>query len=1022
MSEHHQSKSPIIAFSMRLRELISLVAVLCWTLLPAQQTAVYTDPLVDYHKAVELFQNKQYLAAQNLFSNLEQTTSDENMRAECAYYVANCAVRLNQQNADALVERFVNDYPNSIRRNEAYLEVADYYFVNGKYAYSRKWYERVDPDDLSPKARERFDFNNGYALFSGKQMEEARNYFERVSTSQEYGSQAKYYLGYIAYQQEDYDNANIYFQQVSGIDRYAEGMSYFQADMNFKLGNFQQAIDLALEQLDAADARERSELSKIIGESYFNLEQYAEAIPYLTDYKGKGGRWSNTDYYQLGYAHYRQKDYASAIAEFNKIVDGRNEVAQNAYYHLAESYLKLDRKQEALNAFKNASEMDFKPEIQQDAAFNYAKLSYEIGNSYQSVPEVIQGFLEQYPDHPQQLEMEGLLVDSYISSRNYQAALEILEDRPRAAERQVLQKVAFLRGVELFNEGNFSEARALFDRSLEADDSGVVAVRATYWAAECDYLKGDFEAALKGYEKFSSMAASVSVPESKTIDYNQGYAYFKLQNYSAATNAFQSFIGGGDDNVELVRDAHVRLGDSHFVGSAYQQAITHYGKAIDLGAPDSDYATFQRAISQGFLGETATKISVLSAFGRDYPRSIYRDDALYELGNTYVSLDQTSEAITAYDGLLRQLPGSSYVPKTLLKKALIFENQGDSRQALSLFKRVANDFPGSEESLEAVASAKLIYIDLGEVDQYAEWVRNLDFVDIADAELEEAAYKAAEQPYLQGRSQEAMERFTAYLEQFPNGQQSLKVNFYLAQLYYGEGDKSTSRPYYQQVVERQRSEFTEQSLARLGEIYLGESDYQGALPYLIRLEAEADFPQNVIFARTNAMKAYYETAQYEQAVEYAEKVLESPKIDRQIKADAQVIIARSAMETEDWTRARTAYTEVLKVAQGKLAAEALYRLAYFKHLDREYEASNQDIQRLASEYSGYKEYGARGLILMARNFYALEDSFQATYILESVIANFEEFPEIVEEASTELKVIKAAEAKTNSSVDTEGKQ
>jgi hypothetical protein len=32
-------------------------------------------------------------------------------------------------------------------------------------------------------------------------------------------------------------------------------------------------------------------------------------------------------------------------------------VAQNAYYHLGESYLNLDKKQEALNAFKNASEM-----------------------------------------------------------------------------------------------------------------------------------------------------------------------------------------------------------------------------------------------------------------------------------------------------------------------------------------------------------------------------------------------------------------------------------------------------------------------------------------------------------------------------------------------------------------------------------------------------------------------------------------------------------------------------------------
>ena len=57
---------------------------------------------------------------------------------------------------------------------------------------------------------------------------------------------------------------------------------------------------------------------------------------------------------------------------------------------------------------------------------------------------------------------------------------------------------------------------------------------------------------------------------------------------------------------------------------------------------------------------------------------------------------------------------------------------------------------------------------------------------------------------------------------------------------------------------------------------------------------------------------------------------------------------------------------------------------------------------------------------MAKNFYALKDAYQATYILESVITNFVEYPEVVEEAKSELAIIKAAEAKTNASVETDG--
>ena len=53
------------------------------------------------------------------------------------------------------------------------------------------------------------------------------------------------------------------------------------------------------------------------------------------------------------------------------------------------------------------------------------------------------------------------------------------------------------------------------------------------------------------------------------------------------------------------------------------------------------------------------------------------------------------------------------------------------------------------------------------------------------------------------------------------------------------------------------------------------------------------------------------------------------EIDSNIKSDAYVIIARSAIETGDEARARSAYQNVLRNASGELAAEALYYQAYY---------------------------------------------------------------------------------------------
>ncbi|MRT18027.1 tetratricopeptide repeat protein [Vitellibacter sp. q18] len=983
----------------------------------SQQTAVFTNDLAEFQQALELYNNGQFLAAQSLFDKIKNQSPDETVQSDCAYYIANAAVRLNQQNADQLMEAFVANYPTSLKRNSAYIDVANYYFENGKYAYAQKWYEKVDPFSLSRSERERFNFNNGYVQFKAKRFEEAKNYFNQVSNSQQYGSQAKYYLGFIAYEGDDYEEANKNFEEVKGEERYSEDLSYYQADMNFKLGNFEKAIAMGKEQFDRSNPQEKSQLSKIIGESYFNLGQYAEAIPYLKEYKGMRGKWNNTDYYQLGYAYYKQGDYEKAIGEFNKIVDGKNAVAQNAYYHLAESYLKLNKKQEALNAFKNASEMDFSAEIQEDAYLNYAKLSYEIGNSFKSTPQVLLSFMEKYPKNPNNDELKRLLIDSYITSKNYKAALDLLENNKNFADKAAYQKVAFYRGIELYNEADYAEAISFFDKSLKYPEDATFAARATYWTAESDYQLSNFEKSLAGYKKFAKMPVAQQTSEFKNLSYNVAYNQFKLKNYSEAISNFKEFVASKDAEKIRKKDAYLRLADSYFVTSQYWPAMENYNAAIEMDG-ENDYAQFQKAISYGFVDRSEKKIEELGAFIKKYNKSVYRDDALYELGNTYVAQNRTNEAISTYDQLVREIPNSSYVSKALLKKALILDNTGKSNDALAIFKRVAKEFPATSEGLQAVASAKIIYIDQGKVDEYARWVKTLEYVQVGDTELDDAAYLAAEQPYLENNQSQAKGRFEEYLKQFPNGQHAQQAHFYLGQIYFSDGNAGQAIPHFEFVVNRPRSEFSEQAMARISELYLGKKDYQNALKYLTRLETEADFPQNIVFAQTNSMKASYELKQYADAVSYAEKVLQNSKIDNAIKSDAQVIIARSAMKTNDEAKAKAAYAEVQKIATGSLAAEALYFDAYFKNKEGKFEASNTTIQKLAKDYSGYKLYGAKGLVLMAKNFYALKDAYQATYILESVTKNFTDFPEVVEEAKAELAVIKNAEAKTNSSVET----
>jgi len=990
--------------------------VLFSTIVSAQKSAIYTYDLKDFDKAIALYNDKQYASAQHIFEYVKNNAATEEVKSDCAYYIANCAIRTNQANADALMEKFVSDYPTSTKQNQAYIEVAHFFFEQGNYPKALQWFDRVDESYMSKSDLDKFNFQKGYSYFNAKKKKEATTYFNKVVNSPEFGSQAKYYLGFMAYEGDDYKEATKYFDEVSGEEKYKEKLSYYQADMNFKLGNFQKAIDLGQTAMAKSNELEKSELNKIIGESYFNLKQYGKAIPFLEKYAGRKGKWNNTDFYQLGYAYYEQKEYEKAISQFNKIIEGKDFVAQNAYYHLGLAYLNTGKKQEALNAFKNASEMDFNAQIQEDAALNYAKLSYEIGNAYQTVPGILLDFLKKYPNNSSKAEVEKLLVDSYISSKNYKEALVLLEKNKTPENKLAYQKVLFYRGLELYNESNYSEALKMFNGAVKEQKNPEYTARATFWKAECEYLKDDFQSALLSYKQFAGLAGAKATDEYKNINYNIGYTYFKLKEYDQAANSFQAQIDNSKADKVRLNDSYLRLGDSRFVTSKYGPAMEAYAKAIDSKGVDADYAQFQKAISYGFMSRNDKKIDELNNFLQMYKKSEYRDDVLYELANTYVTDKKNDQAIKTYDQLISEYKNGSFTSKSILRQGLIYYNSDRDEQALVKFKKVAAEFPKTPEALEAVSTARLIYVDSGKVDEYATWVRTLNFVAVTDADLDNDTYEGAFKQYSQNNSKVAITGFTSYVNKFPSGIHALEANFYLGQLLYAEGSETKSVTNYQYVIDQPRNEFTEQSLTRLSQIFLKVKDCDKSIPVLVRLENEADFPQNKSFAQANLMKCYYDKKDYNNSVIYADKVLQNPKADANVKADAQIIVARAAMQTGEEDKAKTAYAKLSATSKGELAAEALYYDAYFKTKEGKFDASNVSVQKLAKNYSGYKYYGAKSLVLMAKNFYGLKDSYQATYILDNVINNFTDYPDVVEEAKKELSAIKLEESKTNSSI------
>jgi len=982
----------------------------------SQQSIVDVNKTANFNTGLKLYNNKAYAAAQKIFEKVEKKTKiNSALKADASYYNAICAVKLNQTNADKKVLTFVEENPTSNKKNKIFFIVGNYYFANKKASHALKWHKKVTNNLLSKEDQKELNFKMGYGLLVTKHLLLAKNKFLPLINDAKYGNDARYYFGFIAYKLEDYGIAESTLKEIADNESYKAEITYYLLDISFKAGKFERCIKVGKELLKTVRKKDASEISKIVGESYFNQKKYKEAAPYLKAYTGKKGKWNNYDYYQLGYVYYKQNDFENAINYFNRIIDQKNSVSQNAYYHLAECYLIIDKKPEALNAFKTASEMVFNPKIQEDAALNYAKLSYEIGNPFQNVSDVLQNFLKKHPKSPSYKEINKLVVTSFIHQQNYQGALDYLKKKKTADNLALTCEVSLYRGIQLFNETELQKALPYFVLSQKSLDKKINR-KAGYWEAETLYRLENYTAALSKFQDVNKYL-KFDIQELSLINYNIGYCNFKLKKYNKAITAFNKFLKVDLIENELKNDVFIRLGDSYFATRNYGDAIKYYQNVVTNFGSRADYAQYQIGMSHGFRDENGSKIKALTKTVNDFQISSLKDDALYQLANTYTKIKDHKKAHQAYNRLLEKHPKSSFLPRALVRQGLLYYNDNQNQEAIERFKLTASKFPYTPDAMQAVSNAKNIYLDEDNFDDYVAWVKKLEFVNISESEEENSTFTIAERKYFKGKNHSGI-IFTLkkYLAKFPEGTHLLKANYYLADILFKEKQYDKAIANYSVILKAGTTQFSEDALAKLSQIYLEKQNFQDALPLLERLEKEAYTIENIQFAQSNLMKGYYETRAYTAAISYAKKVLSKSKVKNTLEQDAITIIARSAFKSEDFVMAEEYYTELEKNAIGVLKAETLYYNAFFKNRQKEYEASNKVVQKLIANYSTYKYWGVKSYVIMAKNHYSLKDAYQATFILENVIKNFTQFEDILKDAKLELISIKENEAKTNNSI------
>ncbi len=988
----------------------------------AQKSMIYTDPDLEYKTGLELFGKQKYGVAQKHFEDAIEAYGDLNVefKANSEFYSALCAIELFNEDAEYKISKFIAERPENSNVNAAYFHMGKFQYRQKQYHQAIRWFNKVNKDKLNDEEKDELYFKLGYSYFMRKKYDKASSaFYEIKDVNTKFSAPANYYYSHIAYQDKNYETALQGFQRLSDHETFAPVVPYYITQIYYLQGRYDEVLEYAPALLDGASAKRTPEIAKVIGDSYYKKKQFSDAIEYLQKHKIEAKFVSRNDYYQLAYCYYKLEQYDSASVSFEKVVDKTDLLAQNAYFHLADCYIELDQKKKAQLAFEFASKMEFDPEIKEEALFNYALLTYELYHSpFNEAIGAFHEFIKLYPNSDRLDDAYNFLVMAYLYTSNYKDALKSLEmiQEKDHGMKEAFQKVAYYRGLELFNNLHYQEAVETFDKSLQYPGyNRAIAAQTNYWRAEAYYQLQEYEKAIESYNNFLTTSGAFQLPEYNLAHYNMAYAYFKLKDYPNAIQWYRKYIGFvKDDSTETVADAYNRIGDSYFITRTYWVAIEYYDKAIEIGLLDKDYALFQRGFSLGLVIRPEKKLNTLQRLLDEHPESAYIDDALFEMAKSHLDLQDQEKAIEKYQRVIEEYPASSYVKKSLVQLGLLNYNRDNNQEALKYYQRVVAEFPGTIEAKNALTGIKNIYVDMNDVDSYFAYVNGLgEFADISLSEQDSLTYISAEKLYMAGDCDKSILQFNDYLTRFPEGSFVLNAHFYLADCQNRNENYESALKSYNFVIDKPKNTFTEQALIAAAAINYSNENYDEALSDYQKLDQIAEVNSNLVESRVGQMRSNYLLHDYEKVIESADKLLHTEKVSGELVREAHYKKGKALFATKNNELALDEFRILSEEVNSQEGAEAKYLICEIYFNDKQLDVAEHEVFDFAAQNTSQEYWLARSFILLSDIYLQKEDMFQAKHTLKSIIDNYDPDAEdeIVDMAKAKYVAIIAQEEK-----------
>lgn len=973
-----------------------ICAVACGIALPAgaQNSEKTTSATRLYEEGHQLFEQHNYAAASATLKRYNNS-DDRTYRDEADYMLVCSAYELKESDCLRLMRDYIDTHPDTPHANRLYALMGAYYFYDKQYDAALVMFNSSELYLLGDKERDDMTYLHSLCYMETGKLQEAAIGFEMLhEVSDRYNDDCTYHLSYIRYTQKRYDEALTGFTSIYDSKKYRELVPYYIGEIYLNKGDYTRARSIAADYLtNYGNNANVAEMERIHGEASYKLGDYYTATSDLSKYVSATQSPRRDALYMLGMSYYQTGVYSKAAAALSETTTVNDALTQNANLHIGLANLQTGERNKARMAFEQAAAATYDMDVKEQAAYNYALCLHD--GSYSGFGESVyafENFLNEFPSSQYGEAVSGYLVDVYMSTRSYDAALQSIEriKKPGGRIMEAKQKILYHLGTQTFANADFNTSIDYLSRSIAIGQyNKQVKADALYWRGEAYYRLGSSTEAKRDINQYIQQSAEHGETYA-LAHYSLGYIDFDSKRYSEARDKFLRFVKLTDNsNSAITADACNRIGDCYLHDRSFNEAKSYYAQAEATDSNSGDYSCYQIALVDGLQKDYSGKVAMLNRLSQNYPDSPYAIDAIYERGRAYVLSGDNNRAISAFNELQSKFPESPVTRKAAAETALLYYQDGEYNKAIGAYKNVIENYPGSDEARMAMQDLKSIYVDMNRIDEYATLAASMPGTISFDVtEQDSLTYIAAEKIYMRGRVDEAKSSFNKYLQTFPNGAFILNAHYYLCLIGDAQGNQEMVMEHSGKLMQYPDSPFLEEVLLMRAAVEFSNKEYSGAFTSYRTLRDKTTQSDRRIAAETGMLRAARMMDDDVEVINAATALLGESKITPEVSNEAHYYRAKALLSQKAENRAMADLNELAKDTRNVYGAEARYLVAEQLYKSTKYSEAENELLNYIDQSTPHIYWLARSFVLLSDVYVAQGKKADARQYLLSLQQNY----------------------------------